>query len=143
MDFSLFQGSSLSLPHQPDCHNQNANFDSSFNQNLPVTRNFFNTENEQIYRSLKDIANTPVVRLLRLCDACVSVCYGCSHNFKLNSITPNPPFDSVVVVKMKREFRENGLKQFSPPCNTYFLCYIITGFTRRSNALQVDFLIST
>ena len=66
MDFSLFQGSSLSLPHQPDCHNQNANFDSSFNQNLPVTRNFFNTENEQIYRSLKDIANTPVVRLFRL-----------------------------------------------------------------------------
>ena len=41
------------------------------------------------------------------------------------------------------EFRENGLKQFSAPCNTYFLCYIITHFARRSNVLQVDFLIST
>ena len=54
MDFSLSQGSSLSSPHEPDCHNQNANFDSSFNQSLPVTPNFCNTENNQIYcRSLK------------------------------------------------------------------------------------------
>ena len=47
MDFSLSQGSSLSFPHQRDCHNQNAIFDSHFNQSLPVTLNFFNTENNQ------------------------------------------------------------------------------------------------
>ena len=121
MDFSLSQGSSLSLPYQLDRHDQNANFDSSFNQSLPIIPNFFNTENNQIYcKSLKNIANTPVVTLLRLGDARVSVCYGCSHNFKLNSITPNPPFDLVVVVKMRREFRQNVLKQFSAPSNTYF-----------------------
>ena len=34
-DFSLSQSSSLSSPQQPDYHNQNANFDSSFNQSLP------------------------------------------------------------------------------------------------------------
>ena len=34
-DFSLSQSSSLSSPQQPDCYNQNANFDSSFNQSLP------------------------------------------------------------------------------------------------------------
>ena len=121
MNFSLLQGSSLSLPHQPDCYNQNTNFDSSFNQSLPLTPNFLNTENNQITeRSLKGITNTPVVTLLQLCDSHIFVCYRCSHNFKLNSITPNPPFHLVVVVKMRREFRRNGLKQFSAPSNTYF-----------------------
>ena len=84
MDFSISQGSSLNSQQQFDCYNQNANFVCGYNQNLPVTRNFFNRENNQIYcRSLKDIINTPVVTLLRLCDARVSVCYGCSHHFKL------------------------------------------------------------
>ena len=68
----------------------------------------------------EDITDTPVVTLQQLCDARVSVCYGCSHNFKLNSTTPNAPFDLVVVVKMRREFRQNGLMQFSAPSNTYF-----------------------
>ena len=68
----------------------------------------------------EDITNTPVVTLLRLCDARVSVCYGCSYNFKLNSVNPNPPFDLVVVVKMRQEFRQNGLMQFSAPSGTYF-----------------------
>ena len=68
----------------------------------------------------EDITDTPVVTLLRLCDARVAVCYGCSYNLKLNSITPNPPFDSVVVVKMRQEFRQNGLMQFSAPSSTYF-----------------------
>ena len=121
MDFSLSQGSSLSFPHQRDCHNQNAIFDSDFNQSLPVIPNFFNAENNQIYFiSLKDITNTPVVLLLRLYDTCVFVCYGCSHNFNLNRIIPNPPFDLVLVVKMRREFRQNSLEEFSAPCNTRF-----------------------
>ena len=68
----------------------------------------------------EDVTNTTVVTLLRLCDARASVCYECSHNFKLNSITPNPPLDLVVVVKMRREFRQNGLRKFSALSNTYF-----------------------
>ena len=104
IDFSLSQGNPLTLPHQPDCHNQNANFDSSFSQSLPVIPNFVNTE---------------------------------------NSIIPNPPFDLAVVVDMRQEFRQNGLSDSALHVILIFRWYIITRFTRRSNALQVNFLVST
>ena len=114
MDFSLYQGSSLNF-----ANNQNANFNYSFNQSLQVTSNLFKTGNNQIpCRSLKHIINNRFVTLFRLCEACVFVCYGCS--LKFNSVTSNPPFDLVVVVKMRQEFRQNSLKQVIVPSKRYF-----------------------
>ena len=69
---------------------------------------------------LKDIKNEFVITLLSLCDKRVSICYGCKHKMKYQGAIPAPPFDLVVVTKMRRDYYADGKKRQSAPSNVYF-----------------------
>ena len=69
---------------------------------------------------LKDIKNEFVITLLSLCDKRVSICYGCTHELKYQVAIPAPPFDLVVLTKMRRDYYPDGKKCQPAPSNVYF-----------------------
>ena len=101
----------------------NSNVGPFFNQpppiRMPVARNslmpvVFNG-------TLSDVRQGEyVITLLGLCHQKVSVCYGCRRTFRVNGIAPVSPHDLVMVTKLSREFRQEGIMQMSGPSNVYF-----------------------
>ena len=59
-------------------------------------------------RELNNLNDDTVLTVLAKCDARVSVCYGCSLNFKRNGQGPLPPFDFIIVKKLRREYYNPG-----------------------------------
>ena len=59
--------------------------------------------------------------LLEFCPPQVSKCYGCSQGLKLEGQVAQPPFNLVIVTKMKREYYSNREKK-SKLSNVYFHC---------------------
>ena len=71
---------------------------------------------------------------LSKCDARVSVCYGCSLNFKRNGQRPLPQFDFVIVKKLRRL----GMKYLATPSNAYFMLFVIILFINPLNVFSVS-----
>ena len=53
---------------------------------------------------LKDIKNEFIITLLSLCDKTVSIYYGYTHELKYQGAILVPPFDLVVVRKIRPEY---------------------------------------
>ena len=71
-------------------------------------------------RELNNLNDETVLTVLAKCDARVSVFYGCSLNFKRNGQGPLPPFDFIIVKKLRREYYNQGMKCPAAPPNAYF-----------------------
>ena len=70
------------------------------------------------------------------CDTRVSVCYGCSLNFKRNGQWPLPQFDIVIVKKLRRL----GMKYLATPSNAYFSAFCDNPFYQPFECIQRKYL---
>ena len=53
----------------------------------------------------------------------VTICYGCSLNFKRNRQGPLPPFDFIIVKKLRQEYYNQGMKCLAAPSNAHFQAF--------------------
>ena len=92
---------------------QLSNIDMRFNSYISQERN----HNVQGYVFLGAHStineNQFVLSSLFSCDARVSSCYGCDHSLKIimadgSKWILDPPFDLVLITKMRREYRKDG-----------------------------------
>ena len=74
------------------------------------------------------------------CDDRVTVCYGCSLNFKRNGQGPLPPFDFIIVKKLRREYYNQGMKCLAAPSNTYFHALCDNPFYQPFKCIQRKYL---
>ena len=76
-------------------------------------------------RELNNLNNETLLTALAKCDASVTVCYGCSLNFKGNGQGPLPPFYFIIVKKLRRECNNQGMKCLAAPSKAYiFPCFL-------------------
>ena len=71
-------------------------------------------------RELNNLNNESVLTVLAKCDAMVTACYGCSLNFKRNGQGSLPPFDFIIVKKLRREYYNQRMKCLAAPSSAYF-----------------------
>ena len=105
---------------------QQSNIDMRFNSYISQERN----HNVQGYVFLGAHStineNQFVLSSLSSCDARVSSCYGCDRPLKIimadgSKRIPDPPFDLVLITKMRREYRKDGeIRKSSEFRNVYF-----------------------
>ena len=69
-----------------------------------------------------------------------SVCYGCSLNFKRNGQGPLPPFDFIIVKKLRREYYNQGMKCLAAPSNAYFHAFCDNPFYQPFEYIQGKYL---
>ena len=69
-------------------------------------------------------------------DARVTVCYGCSLSFKGNGQGPLPPFDFIIVKKLRRECYNQGMKCLEAPSNAYFHAFYDNPFYQPFECIQ-------
>ena len=91
-------------------------------------------------RELNNINDEIVLTILAKCDARVSVCYGCSFNFKINGQGPQPPFDFIVIKKFRREYYNQGKKCLAAPSNAYFHAFCDHPFFQPFECIQRKYL---
>ena len=74
------------------------------------------------------------------CYTRVTVCSGCTLNFKRNGQGPLPPFDFIIVKKLRREYYNQGTKCLAPPSNAYFHAFCDNLFYEPSEYIQRKYL---
>ena len=69
---------------------------------------------------LDNLNDETVLSVFAKCDAKVSVQYGFSLNFERNGQRPLPPFDFIIVKKLRPKYYNQGMKCLAAPSNAYF-----------------------
>ena len=110
---------------------QQSNIDMRFNSYISQERN----HNVQGYVFLGAHStineNQFVLSSLSSCDARVSSCYGCDRPLKIimadgSKRIPDPPFELVLITKMRREYCKGGeFRKSSSFCNVHFHAQMI------------------
>ena len=88
-------------------------------------------------RELNNLNDETVLTVLSKCDARVSVCHGCSFNFKRNEEGQLPPFDFIIVKKFKREYFNPGRKCLA----AYFHAFCDNRFYQPFECIHLKYLI--
>ena len=91
-------------------------------------------------RELNNLNDETVLTVLAKCDARVSVFYGCSLNFKRNGQGPLPPFDFIIVKKLRREYYNQGMKCLAAPSSAYFHAFCDNPFYQPFECIQRKYL---
>ena len=106
---------------------QQSNIDMRFNSYISQERNH-NAQGYYVFLGAHSTINENkfVLSSLSSCDARVSSCYGCDRLLKIIMVDgskriPDPPFDLVLITKMRREYRKDGeIRESSEFRNVYF-----------------------
>ena len=91
-------------------------------------------------RELNNLNHESILTVLAKYDARVTICYGCSLNFKWNGQGPLPPFDFLNVKKHRREYYNPGIKCLAAPSNTYFHAFCDNSFYQPFECIQRKYL---
>ena len=87
-------------------------------------------------REWNNLDDETVITVFSKCDARVSVCYGCSLKFERNRQGPLPPFDFIIVKKLRREYYNQGMKCLAAPSNAYFHAFCDNPFYQPFQCIQ-------
>ena len=89
-------------------------------------------------RKSNNLNDETVLTVLARCAglARVTVCYGCSLNFKRNGQGLLPPSNFIIVKKLRREYYNQRMKCLAAPSNAYFHYFFLV-IIRFINPLNV------